>query len=532
MGPHSMVTEPSFLSPFLNPGPTATKDSLAILHLSRENLIPAHLNDQSAESTGYSEGQVINTRFGSFPHSTLINTPWGTQVLASKVDTGSRGRPGKNNAKKRRHDDFARDGDGGEEEASELKWQKAAVTAASGFCHLLPPTPEAWTVSLPHRTQIVYTPDYSFIVQKLRIRPGSVVIESGAGSGSFTHAAARAAYEGRATCADFDDPDQVPRRSRGRRTGGRVYSYEYHQPRAERLRSEIQSHGLDDIVQVTHQDVCQEGFTIPTSPPSPTEPSPSQETSLIFPRVSPKATSVFLDLPAPWQALPHLTRHPQPQPSNTNTDPQPAASPLDPTSPIHLCAFLPCIEQVTRMISSLRAHAWTEVTMHELLHRRLDVRRERTGLDLEGLRGVTAVASTPEESCKRLEEVERRGREFREESVRVMRERVKQTGELDADREGARDVDLADAAEAKGLKGVGPKGKLLPGDRDRESKRERLARITKEERARKSFREGRLVCRTEPELRNHTSYLVFATLPREWSDEDERRARERWPVGR
>jgi tRNA (adenine57-N1/adenine58-N1)-methyltransferase len=28
----------------------------------------------------------------------------------------------------------------------------------------------------------------------------------------------------------------------------------------------------------------------------------------------------------------------------------------------------------------------------------------------------------------------------------------------------------------------------------------------------------------------HTSYLVFAVLPREWSDEDEKKAREKWKV--
>ena len=42
------------------------------------------------------------------------------------------------------------------------------------------------------------------------------------------------------------------------------------------------------------------------------------------------------------------------------------------------------------------------------------------------------------------------------------------------------------------------------------------------------FKEGRLVHRTEPELKTHTSYLVFAVLPREWTGEDEERARGRW----
>jgi tRNA (adenine57-N1/adenine58-N1)-methyltransferase catalytic subunit len=42
------------------------------------------------------------------------------------------------------------------------------------------------------------------------------------------------------------------------------------------------------------------------------------------------------------------------------------------------------------------------------------------------------------------------------------------------------------------------------------------------------FKEGRVVHRSEPELKAHTSYLVFAVLPMEWTVEDEARARARW----
>ncbi len=45
----------------------------------------------------------------------------------------------------------------------------------------------------------------------------------------------------------------------------------------------------------------------------------------------------------------------------------------------------------------------------------------------------------------------------------------------------------------------------------------------------KIFNEGRLVHRSEPELKTHTSYLVFAVLPREWTEEDEEACTERWP---
>jgi tRNA (adenine57-N1/adenine58-N1)-methyltransferase len=47
------------------------------------------------------------------------------------------------------------------------------------FHQLLRPTPELWTLSLPHRTQILYIADIAYILSELGIRPGSTVIEAG-----------------------------------------------------------------------------------------------------------------------------------------------------------------------------------------------------------------------------------------------------------------------------------------------------------------------------------------------------------------
>ena len=49
--------------------------------------------------------------------------------------------------------------------------------------HILQPTPESWTYSLDHRTQVVYTPDYSYVLQRMNVKPGDTLIEAGAGSG-------------------------------------------------------------------------------------------------------------------------------------------------------------------------------------------------------------------------------------------------------------------------------------------------------------------------------------------------------------
>src|SRR5271155_3688736 len=91
-------------SPFLTPQSQAAENQLDLLHLRRNSALPTILSASatSAASTGYAEGVVTNTRFGSFPHSTLIGLPWGSQVRASQVDTGTRGRQDQRVGKKRK----------------------------------------------------------------------------------------------------------------------------------------------------------------------------------------------------------------------------------------------------------------------------------------------------------------------------------------------------------------------------------------------------------------------------------------------
>jgi tRNA (adenine57-N1/adenine58-N1)-methyltransferase len=149
---------------------------------------------------------------------------------------------------------------------------KEAVVADTGFVHVLPPTPEVWTIAIPHRTQVVYTPDYSYILHRLRARPGSVILEAGAGSGSFTHAAARAVFNG------------WPHEGRSKR--GRVMSFEFHEQRKEKLQEEIGEHGLTGVVRVRGRDVCRDGFLVDGE-----DQEDGEEHGV---------DAVFLDLPAPW----------------------------------------------------------------------------------------------------------------------------------------------------------------------------------------------------------------------------------------
>ncbi|KAF2480677.1 tRNA methyltransferase complex GCD14 subunit-domain-containing protein [Neohortaea acidophila] len=407
-------------SPFFHTPARTQSGALAILHLRKDSLLPVTLGTDS--DGGYAEGPVTNTRFGSFPHSTLIDLEWGSQVRASKVNTGSKGRLIKPTPQPRPKHALS---EAAADVASSSPARAPILEAGSGFVHILPPTPEAWTSSLDHRTQVVYTPDYSYILQRLRVRPGSSIIEAGAGSGSFTHAAARAVFNG------YPNPQQ-PKKARF----GRVYSYEYHQPRVETLREEIRSHGLDPIVQLNHRDVCTGGFAVDSTDGTP-----------------PAADAIFLDLPAPWLALNHLSR----------SLPQ---SPLNANGPVHLCTFSPCIEQVMATASVLRKTGWTEVSMVEIANRRIDVRREQIGLSNEGLRGVNASPASVDEAIERLREVESK------------------------------------------------LGKV-------ESKAARLERVRQQAEQKKLYKEGHLVHRTEPEVKTHTSYLLFAILPQAVPEDNE-----------
>ncbi|KAI1358785.1 tRNA methyltransferase complex GCD14 subunit [Xylaria arbuscula] len=461
----------STVSPFLDPGPLATPGALALVHLSRDNVVPVYLNDETGAVDGYAEGSVINTRFGSFPHSTLIGQPWGSQIRASIVNTGSRGR-------KRKLAKLAdSDATGNETEAvaSSTSNPKEVKTAPTGFIHILPPTPEIWTSSLPHRTQVVYTPDYSYILHRIRARPGAQLIEAGSGSGSFTHASARAVYNG------------YPKDHENKR--GKVWSFEFNHDRFLKMREEIKDHRLGEIVQVTHRDVYNDGFLVDNQ--------------------SPQAECVFLDVPAPWQALPHLSRR-KPTPTLLNScglEPLKETSaewlsPLRADRTVHICTFSPCIEQVTKTVEVMRRLGWMEIEMVEVAQRRINVLRERVGLDMPTERGTNQSPRNVMEAVMRLKQIDGK---FKEQYNKSRQDP---------------DVDMEDADAENNRENQN--GVVDDADKDLDAGDSSTF---------KPWTAGRLVHRTEAEIRTHTSYLVFALLPQEWSEEQEAAAFEKWPCG-
>ncbi|KAJ1032464.1 hypothetical protein NDA16_000488 [Ustilago loliicola] len=282
-------------------------------------------------------GEHVSNMFGHFPHDDMVGMPYGSKMISKN---------------------------------------------GRGYVYLLRPTPELWTLALPHRTQILYAPDMSFISMKLGMGPGSRVIEAGTGSGSFSHVIARTV--GRADSKEDGEKSgqQVPRNwgglpnhlqqnlSRGRgqprdledgndttHSGddatkantpeaasssltrpdtdphvpsehGRLWSFEFHEPRADKARAEFAAHGMGKVIVLNHRNVCKDGFGLTDA-----------------------ADSVFLDLPAPWEAIGHATQA------------------LRRDRVTRICCFSPCIEQVLKTVTALTEHGFTDVETFESLVR-------------------------------------------------------------------------------------------------------------------------------------------------------------------
>ncbi len=78
--------------------------------------------------------------------------------------------------------------------------------------------------TLPHRTQVIYATDISMILMQLELGPGSVVIESGTGSGSLSHSLIR-------TVAPH----------------GHLHTYDVHKERVELAEKEFKAHGVEHL---------------------------------------------------------------------------------------------------------------------------------------------------------------------------------------------------------------------------------------------------------------------------------------------
>jgi len=185
------------------------------------------------------------------------------------------------------------------------------VQLSKGYAYVLYPTPELWTKTLPHRTQIIYATDISLVLLQLELKPGSIVIESGTGSGSLSHSFLR-------TIAPT----------------GHLHTFDFHEQRVTLARKEFEKHKLGDLVTVKQRDVCQNGFDLENV-----------------------ADAVFLDLPHPWDAIPHAKRA------------------LKKAQGGRICSFSPCLEQVQKACAKLDEEGFIEISTMECLLREFQVRK-------------------------------------------------------------------------------------------------------------------------------------------------------------
>ncbi|XP_054271847.1 tRNA (adenine(58)-N(1))-methyltransferase catalytic subunit TRMT61A [Macrosteles quadrilineatus] len=260
------------------------EDDLAILYLNPNSMYPVKVVQTVVDKLGKTVDNVFQTTYGALKVKDLIGKKFGSKVNLSK-----------------------------------------------GWAYVLHPTPELWTLTLPHRTQIIYTPDISMIIMQLELQPGSVVVESGTGSGSLTHALARSV-----------------------RPSGHVYTFDFHEQRVAVAREEFSIHRIDKVVTCAHRDVCKDGFGD---------------------EVRGKADAVFLDLPHPWLVIDHSIDAIK-------------------SSGGRFCSFSPCIEQVQKTCQRLQTAGFTDILTMECLRREYSVQNRSFPLERTDNSDSTAKVQT------------------------------------------------------------------------------------------------------------------------------------------
>ncbi|KAJ1568953.1 tRNA (adenine-N(1)-)-methyltransferase catalytic subunit trm61 [Nowakowskiella sp. JEL0078] len=307
------------------------------------------------------------------------------------------------------------------------RWgEKIPNKSRNGYVYFLKPTPELWSLLLPHRTQILYLPDIAFISEFLELSPGT-------GSGSFSHSIARSIA-----------PD------------GHLFTYEYHQPRFEQAQKEFKDHNLSDIVTSKCRDVCKEGFDIEEEVDVGIVKSKIEIHYLKF------LITVFLDLPAPWLAIPSAKR----------------AFLKDTIG--RICCFSPCIEQVHTTVAALKVNGFTDIRMFETLVRPSVVQ-------------TTTVPSIPKP---------RKHRYQKPDSEKNLAEQTSTNDGINATDEINTSVNVEEPET-----GTVSKEEVTDGPVNTNSR----------------LFEKQVVSRIVSQVRGHTSYLTFATLLPEW-DEAEKAA--------
>lgn len=157
------------------------------------------------------------------------------------------------------------------------------------------------------------------ILANLGVKPGSIVLETGTGTGSLSTAFINALQP-----------------------SGRLYTFEYHNERSKAAAVDFDRNGLSPWVTVSHRDTIRTGF-------------PSE--------LDGQADAVFLDLPAPWDVVTF------------------AKTALKHDG--MFCSFSPCMEQIQATAEKLYQFGFTNIETIECLQKAYDVRTIPTQNDFD-----------------------------------------------------------------------------------------------------------------------------------------------------
>lgn len=144
------------------------------------------------------------------------------------------------------------------------------------------------------------------------MKSGSIVVESGTGSGSLSTSIGKTVLP-----------------------TGHLYTFEFNEQRVKMAQKEFKAMGMDKFITCTHRDVLADGFNLDTE-------IDGEPTNL-----DDKADAIFLDLPSPWKALGHahkVLKHNG-----------------------RLCNFSPCIEQVQKVCLILNELKFSHIKTFECL---------------------------------------------------------------------------------------------------------------------------------------------------------------------
>jgi tRNA (adenine57-N1/adenine58-N1)-methyltransferase len=188
---------------------------------------------------------------------------------------------------------------------------KIKSTKSDGYITILEFIPNLWERCINKLTQILFNPDISMIMTFLNIRSDSIIYESGTGSGCLSTNMSSVLSE------------------------GHLYTFEFNQERALKLKNLFQIMGLNKKITVTHRDVVEGGFEV-------------EAENLYSPEHS-KCDGIFIDLPSPWLII------------------EKAKNVLLPGG--SFVSFSPCIEQIDKTMRALKENEFINPRVFECPYR-------------------------------------------------------------------------------------------------------------------------------------------------------------------